>query len=105
MNWFGYQAARALGNLVRGEWGSTAARGGDYILPDERARQSAGAQLAADPEVDARGVELSVLSGELTITGTVPTTFMKTRAEEICRSVAGVLTVRNELSVQQSTGA
>lgn len=98
--WLIYQGARAIGDLVRGEASSSAPRGEDYILPDERARQHACAQLAAEPGVDVSDVEIRVLSGELFLSGSVPDSTMKQRAEQLCSAIPGVSAVHNELVVK-----
>lgn len=96
--WLQYRVARAIGDLVRDQT-SASSRGEEYILPDERARQSAMAKLTDDASIDLRKVELLVLSGELILRGNVPTASMKQRAEQICSAIAGVRAVRNELQV------
>jgi hyperosmotically inducible periplasmic protein len=98
--WLGYGLTRAVGNLIKGEAGPQGSRDDGYILPDERARQAAVAQLSADAELDARKVEVRVLSGALTLLGSVPSEPMKARAEQICLALSGVSTVENELKVQ-----
>lgn len=97
--WLGYGLTRAVGDLVRREIGPPGRRNEDYILPDERARQAGCALLAAESELDAGKIELRVLSGELTLLGSVPSEAMRVRAEQICSAIAGVKRVTNELSV------
>jgi osmotically-inducible protein OsmY len=97
--WLGYGLTRAASDLVRGALGSERRGDGDYILPDERARQAGCALLAADSELDATKIELRVLSGELTLSGSVPSEPMKARAAQICSAIAGIRKVENELSV------
>ncbi|HEY3493932.1 MAG TPA: BON domain-containing protein [Polyangiaceae bacterium] len=98
--WWGYQATRGLSEWVRRELESPRDPGDGYILPDERARQAAHVRLAADPGVDSRDVQIRVLSGELRLSGSVPTEPMKVRAAQICAAVVGVASVENELSVK-----
>ena len=98
MDWLGYYAARGLTDLVKDELRSPE-RGESYLLPDERARQSAWARLAADADIEASRIEVRVLSGELTLLGTVPTESMKARAAELCSGLAAVTRVVNELHV------
>ncbi len=97
--WPGYGLTRAVSDLVRREMGPQGRRNEAYLLPDERARQAGCALLAAESDLDARKIELRVLSGELTLLGSVPTEAMKVRAEQICRAIAGVKRVANELAV------
>jgi len=99
--WLGYAAGKAAGDLVRDELGDSSSRSGDegYLLPDEVARQEACRRLNASSEVDASDVDVIVLSGELTLRGSVREAQMKARAEALCADVAGVTRVRNELGV------
>ena len=97
--WLGYGLTRAVGDLVRREMGPHGRRSDDYILPDERARQAGCALLAAEAGLDSRNIELRVLSGELTLLGSVPTEEMKVRAGQICSAIAGITRVENELRV------
>jgi osmotically-inducible protein OsmY len=90
---------RAVGDLVSREVGPQGRGDDDYILPDERARQAGCALLAADSGLNAEKIELRVLSGELTLLGSVPTEAMKARAEQICSAIAGISKIENELSV------
>ena len=101
MSWLGYHIVRSLGDLAKRELASPGARPDDeYLLPDERARQRACADLAADPEVDAGNIVVQVLSGTLSLSGTVPTAPMKARAAELCAKVPGVKSVEDALTVQ-----
>lgn len=98
--WLLYRAARAIHELVQDGAGTSAPRDDGFLFPDERARQRALAQLAQDSAVDARHVKLSVLSGELVITGRVRTVAMKERVADICRTVGGISRIRDELHVR-----
>jgi osmotically-inducible protein OsmY len=97
--WLGYGLTRAVSDLVRREMGPQGRRDDDYILPDERARQAGCALLAAESDLDSSKIELRVLSGELTLLGSVPTAAMRVRAEQVCSAIAGIKRVANELSV------
>jgi osmotically-inducible protein OsmY len=99
--WLGYYLGRAASDLFASERDASARDPGDsYILPDERARQQACGQLAREPGLDAGEIEVRVLSGELTLTGRVPTEALKLRAQALCTNIAGVTNVRNELAVK-----
>lgn len=98
--WWEYQMARGISDWARRELESPRDPGAGYILPDERARQSACARLAADPDVDSSAVQVRVLSGELRLSGSVPALPMKARAGQLCAGVAGVANVHNELTVK-----
>lgn len=98
--WWKYQATRGLSDWVQRELRPPCDPGDGYILPDERARQAAHARLAEDPSVESRDVRVRVLSGELRLSGSVPTEAMKVSAGRICAAIAGVTKVANELSVK-----
>lgn len=100
MSWLGYHIARTFGDLVQRELASPGDRGDDYILPDERARQRACAELAADPNIDAEHIDVSVLSGALRLSGSVPAEPMKARAAQLCAGIPGVQSVENALTVR-----
>jgi len=93
--WLGYYVARFVGEQLEGR----AREDGEYLLPDERARQAACKRLSEDRELDVSAVRLKVLSGELTLEGGVPDLAMKARAEQICVGVPGVAKVVNALRV------
>ncbi len=60
-------------------------------------------RLSDDPFVDASGIEVSVSSCEVTLSGTVDSREAKRRAEDIAEQVSGVRHVQNNLRVQQQT--
>jgi osmotically-inducible protein OsmY len=99
MSWLGYYAAKGLSDLAESELAPSKARGEDYLLPDEQARQRAVARLAEDAQVQAGNVEVRVLSGKLVLSGSVPDDATKTRVEQLCTGIAGVTSVENALRV------
>jgi osmotically-inducible protein OsmY len=101
-SWFQYAAARTFAGFVRREVASAPPSGEDYLLPDEKARQALCAKLAAEPNLAAGEIVVRVLSGELTLTGSVDTAAMKSRAEELAGATSGVTHVHNELSVRHA---
>jgi osmotically-inducible protein OsmY len=98
--WWQYHVARGWSDWVQRELTSSPDPGDGYILPDERARQRACALLAADAGVDSRHVQVTVLSGELRLAGSVPAESMKVRAGQICATIRGVAKVENQLTVE-----
>jgi osmotically-inducible protein OsmY len=100
MSWLGYHVARGFRDLVQRELAPSKQPGEDYILPDERARQRACAQLAADASVDASEVEVTVLSGALKLSGSVPNAATKERAAQLCTGIPGVTSIENALLVK-----
>lgn len=97
--WVGYGVSRVVSDLISNELASQTPREDDYLLPDERARQAASSALARDPELDAKDVSVLVLSGVLTLSGSVPSGAMKARAEQVCRQIRGVTKLENALKV------
>ena len=100
MGWLGYHIARGFSDLVQGELAPGRERGEDYLLPDEQARQRACAQLEADASVDARNVTVTVLSGVLKLSGSVPDAPTRARAEQLCTGIRGVTEIENALVVR-----
>jgi len=100
LSWLAYHVARSFGALVDRELEGSPDRGDGYILPDERARQAACAQLAADPDVDAAGLDVRVLSGQLQLSGSVSTAAMKQRALAICARIPGVTSVEDAVTTR-----
>lgn len=71
----------------------------NYSRSDERIKEDINDRLSDDPWVDASEIEISVTSGEVTITGTVNERSEKRRAEDIADAVSGVKHVENRLRV------
>jgi osmotically-inducible protein OsmY len=73
----------------------------NYTRSDERILEDACDALTDDRSVDARNVEVSVLSGEVTLDGTVSSREQKRRAEDCVDRLSGVKNVQNNLRVQE----
>ena len=99
MSWIGYHVVRGFADLVQRELAPSGEHAEDYLLPDERARQSAVAALAAEPSLDARHIDVRVLSGALTLSGNVPDEPMRRCAEVVCKRIQGVTCIENLLTV------
>ena len=54
-------------------------------------------RLAEDPWLDAAGVTVAVVNGDVTLTGDVADRYTKRRADDCAEAVAGVGPVRNDL--------
>jgi len=72
-----------------------------YTRSDERIREDVNDKLTEDWRVDARAVEVSVASGEVTLDGTVASREQKRRAEDVVDSLSGVKHVQNNLRVTE----
>jgi len=75
----------------------------NYRRSDQRIEEDVCDELTADSYVDAHDVNVTVNSGVVTLSGTVPTRDMRRRAEEDADSVNGVNDVRNDLRIGQHT--
>jgi hypothetical protein len=60
--------------------------------------------LTEDPHIDASDMEVTVESGEVTLSGTVMSRPVKRRVEDIAESVPGVKHVQNNLRIQNRAG-
>jgi osmotically-inducible protein OsmY len=97
-SWFGDEEAarrRQMDYRGRGPKG--------YTRSDERIRDDVNDRLTDDWSLDASEIEVSVSSGEVTLSGIVNSRTDKRRAEDIAESVSGVRHVQNNLRVRQST--
>jgi osmotically-inducible protein OsmY len=97
-SWFGdAEAARRREQDHRGHGPA------GYIRSDERIREDASDKLTEDWRVDARAIEVSVASGEVTLDGSVPSREQKRRAEDLVDSLSGVKHVQNNLRVSETS--
>jgi len=68
-----------------------------YVRSDDRILDDIGDRLADDPWLDASGVEVGVVAGEVTLSGGVEHRRDKRRAEDLAERVSGVKHVQNNL--------
>jgi len=73
-----------------------------YTRSDARITEDVNEKLYQDPFVDASNIEVTVLEGEVTLTGKVDSRDTKRRAEDIAEEVPGVKDVTNQLKVDTS---
>jgi hypothetical protein len=73
-----------------------------YVRSDTRIREDVCDALMEDGVIDVRDVEITVASGEVTLTGTVADRWSKRQLEQIVESCLGVRDVRNNLRVPRS---
>jgi osmotically-inducible protein OsmY len=71
---------------------------------DERILGDVGERLSAELPADAGQVQVDVIHGEVTLAGTVDTSEARRRAETVAASIAGVVSVMNNLRVRQPGG-
>ncbi|HEU4508905.1 MAG TPA: BON domain-containing protein [Pyrinomonadaceae bacterium] len=99
-SWFGDEEAerRRRMDQRREEWRGKGPKG--YRRSDERIREDINDRLS-EGYLDASEVEVTVVSAEVTLTGTVNNRWDKRRAEDIAESVSGVTHVENRIRVKQ----
>jgi osmotically-inducible protein OsmY len=71
---------------------------------DERIQSDGSDRLAAELPADAAQIQVEVTHGEVTLAGTVDTSEARHRAEDVAESIAGVVSVMNNLRVRQPGG-
>jgi len=69
------------------------------IPSDSTIQSNAERTLEWNPDIDAVNIRVFVNEGLITLTGTVPTHWEKTKSEELAGTLAGVISVKNELAV------
>jgi hypothetical protein len=70
-----------------------------YQRTDARIADDVNQRLFDDDDVDATDIEVSVSSGEVTLSGTVADREMKQRTDDLVAHVSGVLQVLNHLRI------
>ncbi|MET0339954.1 MAG: BON domain-containing protein [Polyangiales bacterium] len=89
----GQQAARSIKRAFRGPK--------NYKRSDERIREDVSDRLGTSDRLDPSEIEVTVSSGEVTLTGSVQSRGEKYLAEEIADDVSGVNEVNNQLRVRR----
>lgn len=74
-----------------------------YKRSDERIREDVSDRLSQLDDLDPSDIEVTVSSGEVTLTGTVGSRREKFMAEEIADDVSGVTEVHNQLRLRRFT--
>lgn len=101
-SWFGDEDAERRRERDRNQSGRYRGKGPrNYNRSDDRIKEDVNDRLSDDPFVDASEIEVTVSSGEVTLTGTVDHRSSKRRAEDLAESVSGVKNVENRLRVGQ----
>lgn len=84
---------------VRGPYVGYGPRG--YHRSDERINEDVCERFTENGDLDATDIEVAVMGGEVTLSGTVATRSQKRLAEDIADAVIGVNEVHNRLRVQR----
>ena len=58
-------------------------------------------KLVADPDINKFNIDVDVLQGVVTLSGTVKTTYARANAEELARRTKGVVDVKNLIEVEE----
>jgi BON domain-containing protein len=75
-----------------------------YKRSDDRINEDVCDMLERDPDVDASEIEVVVVSGEVTLSGSVDDRWAKRRAEDVIADLPGVKDVHNRLRVAPGAG-
>ena len=70
-----------------------------YRRSDERIREDVCESLTDDPRIDASNIDVSVGTGEVTLSGNVLTREEKRLAEDLAARISGVWDVQNCLAI------
>jgi osmotically-inducible protein OsmY len=98
----GQRARAAWGNHQRRQMGGFAGLGPKgYRRSDERIREEINDRLTEHDKLDASNIEVSVKSGEVTLTGSVDDRPAKRLAEDLAERAPGVRDVMNQLKVTE----
>jgi osmotically-inducible protein OsmY len=103
-SWFGDDEAERRRERDRQMRGYRGKGPRNYTRSDDRMKEDINDRLSDDPFVDASDIDVSVSSGEVTLTGTVDHRSTKRRAEDLAEAVSGVRNVENRLRVAHISG-
>jgi hypothetical protein len=73
----------------------------DCTRPDARVREDVCECLTEDPQLDARGIEVGVQDGSVTLDGVLPLRWLKHHAENLAAQCRGVREVVNRIRVEK----
>ena len=100
-DWPGHETGSAWPRTPRGEFVDRGPRG--YQRSDERVREDICERMARHGDLDASDIEIRVVNGEVTLTGSVPDRHAKRLAEDLAEDVWGVRDVQNQIRVATSS--
>jgi hypothetical protein len=73
-----------------------------YKRSDDRIRDEICDRMTEDPHLDASEIEVDVIEGEVTLSGSVMSRDQKRRAEDVAERISGVRDVTNQLRVART---
>src|SRR5678815_241753 len=71
----------------------------ESVNMDSTIQSAVDKKISDDPEISTLGITASVIDGKATLIGTVKTEALKTQVERLVKSVKGVKSVDNQISV------
>lgn len=105
-SWFGDESAERRRDRDRMMRNSHKGKGPrNYSRSDDRIKEDINDRLSDDPFIDASDIDVTVSSGEVTLTGNVDERSNKRRAEDLAESVSGVKNVENRIRVTQTSSS
>jgi BON domain-containing protein len=101
-----FESGRSYGRpgqgFTRGRFTGKGPKG--YQRSDERIKEDVSEALSRDGDLDASEIEVIVVSGEVTLEGTVPDRQSKRLAEDLAEDLPGVKQVQNRLRIENGQG-
>lgn len=102
-SWFGDDEAERRRDQDKQRNGQHKGKGPKgYSRSDDRIKEDVNDRLSDDVFVDASDIEVTVIQGEVTLTGSVSGKNEKRRAEDVAEHVSGVRNVENRIKVASS---
>ena len=71
----------------------------ESVNMDSTIQSAVDKKISDDPEISTLGITASVIDGKATLIGTVKTEALKAQVERLVKSVKGVKSVDNQISV------
>ena len=100
-SWFGDHGAEQRRHVDEVRAGHRGRGPKGYKRSDSRIHEDVNDRLTEDPYLDATDIEVSVLDGDVTLTGVVSMREEKRRAEQLAEHVLGVGDVQNNLRLRR----
>ncbi|HWF44678.1 MAG TPA: BON domain-containing protein [Candidatus Kapabacteria bacterium] len=91
-----------MGQYGRGPYSGIGPK--NYRRNDSRIEEDVCERLMDHPEINASNIEVKVMNGEVTLSGTVDDRNTKRMAEDVLESISGVRDVNNQIRVSSSIG-
>ncbi len=102
-SWFGDDDAerRRRMDKMKGPHSGKGPKG--YLRTDDKLKDDINERLYHDSHIDASDIEVQVLNGEATLTGTVENKMVKRRIEDIIESIPGITDVENRIKIKATS--